>query len=189
MEEVRRFAAEDGQIRRGCVYGTYCGPEGRHETLDQLGRWVPGPQLTVLIILARFQSPATGNLKVRGWKPGAQLSTWRVDSAITPELKTPRESQLIRAELPSYGYPQPSGSSRLPRQSDFIQVELPSNGYPTPSGSFHLSAYFKPLRHIWADLVRPLWTRGVPPPGTCPFPCLSLFPPLVPLNSFPFIPG
>ena len=43
-------------------------------------------QLPVLI-LTRFQSPATGNLKVRRWKPGVQLSTWRVDSATTPELE------------------------------------------------------------------------------------------------------
>ena len=48
---------------------------------------LPVSQLIILLILARFQSPATGNLKVRGWKPGAQLSTWRVDSAIAPELE------------------------------------------------------------------------------------------------------
>ena len=85
--------------------------------------------------------------------------------------------------------PQSLWSSKTPQESLHIRAELPSNGYPQPSGSFHLSAYFKPLRHIWADWVRPLWTSGVPPPGTCPFQCLSLFLPLVRLYSFPFIRG
>ena len=66
-----------------CSVYAYGESDGRQMKIDQL----PGSKLTVLLILARFQSPATGNLKVRGWKPGAQLTTWRVDSTITPELE------------------------------------------------------------------------------------------------------
>ena len=39
-----------------------------------------------------------------------------------------RQSQLIRAELPSNGYPQPSGSSKNARQWHFIRAERSSNG-------------------------------------------------------------
>ena len=47
-----------------------------------------------------------------------------------------RQSQLIRAELPSNGYPQPSGSSKNARQWHFIRAERSSNGYlPEPSPS------------------------------------------------------
>ena len=39
---------------------------------------------------------------------------------------------------------------------DSIRAELPSNGYPQPSGSLPHSAHSNPLRHIWADWVFPL---------------------------------
>ena len=39
-----------------------------------------------------------------------------------------RQSQLIRAELPSNGNPQPSGSSKNARQWHFVRAERSSNG-------------------------------------------------------------
>ena len=70
--------------------------------------------------------------------------------------KTPRESQLIRAELPSNGYPQPTGSSESAPHFDSIRAELPSDGYSQPSGSLPDSALSITLRRILADWMSPL---------------------------------
>ena len=56
----------------------------------------------------------------------------------------------------SLGYATAFQTSRPPRQVDSIRAELPSNGYPQPSGSLPHSAHSNPLRHIWADWVFPL---------------------------------
>ena len=52
----------DGQFQRSPGYEPYCRPDGRQITIDQLGRWFPGTQLTDLLRFAPVQSPAIDNL-------------------------------------------------------------------------------------------------------------------------------
>ena len=58
-------------------------------------------------------------------------------------------SRVRRPAQPGGLTPQSLRSSKTPQKSQLIRAELPSNGYPQPSGSSKLSACFKPLRQIW----------------------------------------
>ena len=82
--------------------------------------------------------------------------------------KTPRESQLIRAELPSYGHPRTARSSGNARDCDFIRAELPSNGYPQPTGSSESAPHFDSIR---AELPSNGYSQ---PSGSLPDSALSI---------------
>ena len=82
--------------------------------------------------------------------------------------KTPRETQLIRAELPSNGYPQPTGSSESAPHFDSIRAELPSNGYPQPTGSSESAPHFDSIR---AELPSNGYSQ---PSGSLPDSALSI---------------
>ena len=58
----------------------------------------------------------------------AQLPTGSLTSHLARSSNRARQWQLIRAELPSNGYPQPSESSKNARQWHFIRAERSSNG-------------------------------------------------------------
>ena len=58
----------------------------------------------------------------------AQLPTGSLTPHSARSSNRARQWQLIRAELPSNGYPQPSGSSKNARQWHFIRAERSSNG-------------------------------------------------------------
>ena len=90
--------------------------------------------------------------------PDFAVSILREDSARASDF---RNSQLIRAELPSNGYPRPAGSSGNARHFDFIRAELPSNGYRRPTGSSENAPHFDSIR---AELP----SNGYPQPSGSP---------------------
>ena len=130
------------------------------QSVQLLRRQSPAPQPIPVSQLPHFLGNLTGPecgtrqppKQWDEWTSGAQLTTWRSNSALSSERNRARQWHFTRPELPPNAYPQPLGS--LP----------PFAPIPT-------------LQHIWADWVRPPRMalahyrlgsrRGVPMPNAC----------------------